>query len=95
MPIPRVKEAIFGKKLKVSIKDLNKLNSNDYDDGAHPSDYFRRQCKSNGYKLLELYPIYRIGWELDNWGAIGTKRGIQYALSTDHGSFIAKAIRKG
>lgn len=50
------------------------------------SSNFREQCLFKGFELLNLYPCYHQGWELDQWGAIGKKDGKKYVLETDHGS---------
>ena len=47
---------------------------------------FRKQCVEAGFRIQSLYPIYYQGWEMDNWGAIGTKGSKHYILETSHGN---------
>ncbi len=49
------------------------------------SRFFRIKCMQAGFRLVELYPVYHQGCELDEWGAIGTKDGKTYFLETNHG----------
>lgn len=63
--------------------------------GSFPNEeteYFRRECIEEGFCLTHIYPIYYQGWELDKWGAIGTKDGKTYRLETGHGSLKSKEI---
>jgi len=69
---------------------FDKYMENEYDG----SDGFRSQCIDAGYYLLKLYPVYHQGWEMDEWGAIGEKDGVQYRLETNHGSLVPTELKK-
>lgn len=64
----------------------------DADPALESSWCFRRDCIKAGFYLKELYPVYHQGWELDEWGAIGTKDGKEYCLETNHGSLVPELI---
>lgn len=54
------------------------------------SEHFRKQAIEAGYSLEYLYPVYHQGWELDEWGAVGTKDGKRFRLETNHGSLTVE-----
>lgn len=53
---------------------------------------FRRQVVRENFKLLSLYCVYHIGWEMDNWGAIAEKDGKYFRLETDHGRLVKMEV---
>ena len=53
---------------------------------------FRTQCIKEGFKILNLYPVYHQGWECDYWGAVGEKDSKTYLLETNHGGLVTSVI---
>lgn len=71
-------------KLRVAIdKDADWYNS-----PLYGSQGLRAQCIEAGYKVIDIYPCYHQGWEMDEWGAIGEKDGQKWQLETSHGGLI-------
>lgn len=66
------------------ILDYSELEVTDKNMTLMWSDYFRGLCIKEGFELAYLYPCYHQGWE-DEWGAIGTREGMNYRLETNHG----------
>jgi hypothetical protein len=85
-----IPEMIRGDCINATKEELNSLvvAEDDYD----PTIRFRTKCIKEGFKLRKLYPIYWQGWELDEWGAIGTRDGKEYRLETNHNSLVSEII---
>lgn len=60
----------------------------------YSSEYFRKQCIEAGFHLTDLYPVYHQGWEMDEWGAFGTKDGKKYQIETSHGGLRPEEIKE-
>lgn len=85
---------IFGDKLNISKYTLNAFEDNMGIPNLHATKHFRNKCIKAGYYILEVFPVYYQGWELDEWGAIAIKDGRRYTLTTDHGRLVAEEAKK-
>lgn len=67
------------------LRKANELDCDWYTNPLYGSMGLRAQAIEAGYRIKSLYPCYHQGWEMDEWGATGTKDGKYYVLETSHG----------
>jgi hypothetical protein len=45
-----------------------------------------------GYRIKDIYLVYRIGWEMDNIEVIAEKDEVSFLFYTDHGSIKSEIL---
>jgi hypothetical protein len=76
----------WAKKNDKLLREANFKDCDWYSNPLYGSMSLRAQAIEAGYRIKSLYPCYHQGWEMDAWGATGTKDGKYYVLETSHDS---------